>query len=303
MFVYERGGVALQREEKFNEMYMTNVEQRARFKRNKYLLLDDILTPVQVRHLVEEVDACATWVGHTDPEKTYFLHRECSLMVGKLRRNGDEGGRCGRETNTLVMNRIENVTSATPDGMIAALALPSRSGEIRGAILADVAAQLMEEDTVLLKDKINFKQSGGGGFTAHVDEPAYFGLSSAFCTAMIAVDDATLENGCLEVAPGVEMSWDDDTRTDTVLTSEEENALTWLPLPAKRGSAIFFTGRIPHRSAANMSMKQRRAIFLTFNRAADGDRRSEYFDTKWNSIVPHALVGTDFAGKLMPLGE
>ena len=280
-------------------MYTISAEQKASFERDKYLVVDDILNPEHVRRLVEEVDACAKWVGHTDKEKKYFLHRERSSLMG-----GDECGRHGGETNKLVMNRIENVTSAVPDGMIAALSLPTCSGELQGALIATTIMQLMDEEMVLLKDKINFKQSGGGGFTAHIDEPAYFRLSSKFCTAMIAVDDATMENGCLEVASGVEMSFDDDeSRTDTVLTNEEEMALTWVPLPAKRGSVIFFTGRIPHRSAANMSMKQRRAIFLTFNRAADGDQRNEYFDTKWNSIIPHALVGTDFAGKLLPLGE
>ena len=282
-------------------MYTLSGEQIASFQRDKYLVVDDILTPDQVRRLVEEVDACAKWAGHSDKEKKYFLHRECSLLMDG---DDDQSGRCGGQTKALVMNRIENVTSATPDGMIAALALPISSGDMKKALIASTVAQLMDEEMVLLKDKINFKASGGGGFTAHIDEPAYFGLSSKFCTAMIAVDDATMENGCLEVAAGVEMSFDgNESRTDTILTPEEEKELTWLPLPAKRGSVVFFTGRIPHRSAANMSMKQRRAIFLTFNRAADGDQRNEYFDKKWNSITPHALVGTDFAGKLLPLGE
>ena len=141
-------------------MYTLSGEQIASFQRDKYLVVDDILTPDQVRRLVEEVDACAKWAGHSDKEKKYFLHRECSLLMDG---DDDQSGRCGGQTKALVMNRIENVTSATPDGMIAALALPISSGDMKKALIASTVAQLMDEDMVLLKDKINFKASGGGG--------------------------------------------------------------------------------------------------------------------------------------------
>ena len=60
---------------------------------------------------------------------------------------------------------------------------------------------LTGEKWVLFKDKLNFKWPGGGGFTCHQDYPAYDLLGPAeHITAMIVIDDATDENGCLQVA-------------------------------------------------------------------------------------------------------
>ena len=43
----------------------------------------------------------------------------------------------------------------------------------------------------------------GNGFSAHLDAPAYNHISEIeHVTANLAVDSATLENGCLEVVPG-----------------------------------------------------------------------------------------------------
>lgn len=55
---------------------------------------------------------------------------------------------------------------------------------------------------MLFKEKINFKLPGGGGFLAHQDSVAYIGLAKQHISAMVAVDAAVEENGCLFVAPG-----------------------------------------------------------------------------------------------------
>ena len=50
------------------------------------------------------------------------------------------------------------------------------------------------EETILFKEKINFKLPGGGGFLAHQDSVAYRGLASHHISVMIAVDAATHES-------------------------------------------------------------------------------------------------------------
>lgn len=60
---------------------------------------------------------------------------------------------------------------------------------------------LMDGPVMLFKDKISFKMPGGGGFAAHQDQQAGWGAyASIFVTAMLTLDEATLENGCLEIA-------------------------------------------------------------------------------------------------------
>ena len=43
---------------------------------------------------------------------------------------------------------------------------------------------------------------GGNGFAAHQDTPAYIGLAQNHITAMVAVDAATILNGCLQLTSG-----------------------------------------------------------------------------------------------------
>lgn len=65
------------------------------------------------------------------------------------------------------------------------------------------AASLFGESAVLFKDKINFKLSGAGGFTPHQDVQAGWNkYADLHITAMVTIDPATRENGCLEIAAG-----------------------------------------------------------------------------------------------------
>jgi len=73
----------------------------------------------------------------------------------------------------------------------------------RGKRLLSVLNQIGNQSMILYKEKINFKSSMAGGFDAHCDAPAYAsGGAEKHLTINIAVDQATMENGCLEVVPG-----------------------------------------------------------------------------------------------------
>ena len=43
-------------------------------------------------------------------------------------------------------------------------------------IIGSVITQLLQEQSVLFKEKINFKLPGGAGFACHLDTPAYLDL-------------------------------------------------------------------------------------------------------------------------------
>jgi hypothetical protein len=70
-----------------------------------------------------------------------------------------------------------------------------------GPLLA-MASDLLGEPAVLYKEKINYKQPGGAGYSPHQDAPAYRFID-VHVSCMVAVDDATLGNGCLEVVSGM----------------------------------------------------------------------------------------------------
>ncbi len=76
------------------------------------------------------------------------------------------------------------------------------AGLTRGP-LAQVAASALGVEVVDFKDKINYKQPGGAGFSPHQDLAAYPGASRVM-SVLVALDECTPASGCLWFAPGVD---------------------------------------------------------------------------------------------------
>ena len=108
------------------------------------------------------------------------------------------------------------------------------------------------------------------GFAAHQDTPAYIGLAKDHISAMIAVDAATKQNGCLELAGGRWGPGDVPLTESGVLTPAAEADMHFEPVECAAGEVLFFGGYTPHRSAANSSQSNRRALFLTYNPKSQG---------------------------------
>jgi ectoine hydroxylase-related dioxygenase (phytanoyl-CoA dioxygenase family) len=151
-----------------------------------------------------------------------------------------------------------------------------------GALIRWVGA-LMGGPVVLFKDKINFKMPGGAGFKAHQDQQAgWSAYAPLFVTAMVTLDAATLENGCLEVVAG---------RHREGLIGEqwqplEEQALDLQALPTGPGDVIFFDSFVPHASKPNLTDSPRRILYITYNLAREGDHRKRYFADKHAAFPP-----------------
>ena len=149
--------------------------------------------------------------------------------------------------------------------------------------IQQICSQLFDDEALLFKDKINFKMPGGDGFKAHQDVQAGWDrYGKLHITALVSIDPSTLENGCLEVAAGYH---------DKGLIGEswkplEEDALDYVPVPTEPGDAVFFDSFAPHRSKPNMTAERRRVLYVTYNAAAEGDQRRQYYDDKRLSYPP-----------------
>jgi len=168
---------------------------------------------------------------------------------------------------------------------------------ICGQPTLSMVAELMGEPAVLFKEKINFKLPGGSGFGAHQDAPAFTSFGHDYhITMMIAVDDSTPSNGCLEMSDPVETYQLLASNSDGTITSELEARLPWRPLPTKAGDLLFFDSYIPHRSQPNHSQSPRRALYVTYNRRADGNVRTQYYAHKRQVFPPECErdAGVDY---------
>jgi hypothetical protein len=70
------------------------------------------------------------------------------------------------------------------------------------------------------------------------------------------------------------------------LAAAEMAHFEMVPTPTRPGDVLFFDSFVPHASNPNFSREQRRILYLTYNRASDGDHRIRYFAYKRASFPP-----------------
>jgi hypothetical protein len=181
-----------------------------------------------------------------------------------------------RDSGTRVLSRIEYFEGF--HGGLRSL--------IHGPALQGRAGELFGEPAVLFKEKVNFKMPGGHGFEPHQDVQAgWRDYGELHLTALVSIDRASEENGCLEFAAGhnrrglIGELW-------KPLAGAELDGVLFEKVPTEPGDAIFFDSFAPHRSAPNMTDRRRRVLLITYGRASDGDHRDSYFADKLRGYPP-----------------
>ncbi|WP_245584092.1 phytanoyl-CoA dioxygenase family protein [Saccharospirillum impatiens] len=124
----------------------------------------------------------------------------------------------------------------------------------------------------LYQTMVIFKQPRiGGEVTWHQDATFFYTDPTSVITYWFALEDATLDNGCLWVEPGGhtgplrERYYRDkrDLRMEPLNDTPWPDNTSGTPMPVKAGSLLVFHGHLPHYSAPNRSDKSRLA--LTFH--------------------------------------
>jgi ectoine hydroxylase len=139
------------------------------------------------------------------------------------------------------------------------------------------SADFVDDDQpVLFTEKLNLKRPHVGGPNPwHQDWPYWADADdrSRVVTAMLFLDDATLENGTLQVLPGSHTSGEWAKRNDSDAFGNLEmdpNAVDgWTPVAVEvpAGSVVFFGPLLVHKSEPNRSDKERRALLYSYQPA------------------------------------
>jgi len=152
-------------------------------------------------------------------------------------------------------------------------------------VLKSPVGQLLGEEAVLFKEKVNFKMPGGDGFKPHQDSQAgWDAYAEFFISALVCVDEATVENGCLKMVAGhhkrgLFSSWEP-------LTDKDMADMDFVTCPTKPGDLVFFDCYAPHASDPNMSDNIRRIYFATYNKLSEGDHLEHYYADKRKTYPP-----------------
>jgi phytanoyl-CoA hydroxylase len=136
--------------------------------------------------------------------------------------------------------------------------------------IKQLVTELGIEEPLLLQSMYIFKQPKiGGEVTCHQDSTFLYTEPQDIAGLWFALEDATVENGCLWAIPGghrlgLKSRW---MRSAEGMNFEVFDPTPWpeeqlVPLEVSKGSLIVLNGLLPHKSLANHSSRSRHAYSL-----------------------------------------
>ena len=150
------------------------------------------------------------------------------------------------------------------DAEMRRLALDRRLGRLAAA-LAQVEGVRLYHDHALVKEP------GANPTNWHVDNPYDPFYSYQAIMLWIALDEATLPNGCMYFLPGTHRTSRFDLTSnlsggmgDIFADYPQWRAVEPQPLEVKAGDGVFISGMVAHAAGPNMTTARRRAFALLF---------------------------------------
>ncbi|MBC7452278.1 MAG: phytanoyl-CoA dioxygenase family protein [Massilia sp.] len=266
---------------------MLNDAQRAQYRRDGYLVLPGFKSAqeiAQVRaraaRMVDDFDpgqgsAIFTTRNHANATDAYFLGSDNTIRCFFEEDAFDQQGRL-RQDKALSLNKIGHALHDLD---------PVFERFSRNFQLADMARELGLAEALIWQSQYIFKQPGIGGEVRWHQDATFFDTTPISVTTFwFALEDATVENGCLWVEPDGHrgplrerfVRHGDDIKMEKLDDTPWPDNRVALPLEATAGTLVCFHGLLPHYSAPNRSPLSRHAYTL---HATDG--RSAYSPQNW----------------------
>jgi phytanoyl-CoA hydroxylase len=271
---------------------MITTEQLTRYGSEGYLVLEDFVDAAscdrlraRARKLVEEFDpgefvsifSTREQNRHSDDyflnsgdKVRFFFEEDAFLPDGTLKQSKEQSiNKIGHALHDL--DPVFNEFSRSPD-------------------VEQLVAGLGIERPLLLQGMYIFKQPKiGGEVTCHQDSTFIYTEPPAIAGLWFALEDATVDNGCLWAIPGghrlgLKSRW--LRNAEGGMSFEVFDSSPWpeenlVPLEVSKGSLIILDGLLPHKSLANRSLKSRHAYTL---HVISADCR--YPETNWLQRSP-----------------
>ena len=257
---------------------MLNAEQRRCWQHDGYAVLPDFTSPHDVagacRRAAELVDAFDT---DAQTSASVFSTRDRALVADAALLASAHAVHCFFEEEAFSLDGQLQVPKAQAINKIGH-ALHELDPVFRafshGPPLAELAAELGLLQPLVWQSQLIFKQPRIGGEVGWHQDGSFFATTPQTVTTFwFALEDATLDNGCLWVQPGgqhtpLREAFVRSTAAPTRLHMHALDATPWptlaqaRPLPVRAGTLVVFGGQLPHYSAANRSPRSRLAYTL-----------------------------------------
>jgi ectoine hydroxylase-related dioxygenase (phytanoyl-CoA dioxygenase family) len=242
--------------------FKLSASERAALDRDGFLVRENVFDANECRAIAKDCETLATRVidaahGKKHVVGSYMFERQNDLAMYVKWEPDDPGVLQGIEPFAHLSRELADW------GLDQRLVDPSRA--ICG-----------QDDIVLYTEKLNLKRARSGGqYILHQDYPYWQSenpVAHKVATAMIFVDDATRENGCLEVAPGSHKQGVHKLRDVPGFGGLEMDPVQFdhsrlVALEVKAGSVVWFGAFLVHRSLPNRSDTDRRALLYSYQPA------------------------------------
>jgi ectoine hydroxylase len=199
-----------------------------------------------------------------------------TLLDARRRRKWEVGAyvfELQREFRTMVKWEKDNPDALQGLEPFAHLSEPLRHWAHDPRFLEPMKDLIGVDDLALFTEKLNVKRGRvGGPIVLHQDHPYWVGVADNaddVGTAMLFLDDATVENGCLEVVPGSHRSGEMARRQvegfgAMEMDPDRFDLTTLVPLEVPAGSVAYFGPFLVHRSLPNRTASDRRALLYSY---------------------------------------
>ncbi len=222
-----------------------NEQQIRQFQKDGYLVVKGLLSPDELETLRERTDDIAAGRVEFPREKIEYEP--------------------GAPVDALSLDHVRKINEGAGSDLV--LAAHSRHPRI-----LEIIESLLGPDLKLYGDQFFIKPPGGIEKTYHQDSP-YFAIEPMnLVTAWAALDDVTLENGCVYVVPGSHLNgaldhsepWMVGDRKDMKIPDSAFDRSKETPITLKAGDCSFHHSLILHRSGPNNTPHFRRGYATHF---------------------------------------
>ncbi|WND04156.1 phytanoyl-CoA dioxygenase family protein [Temperatibacter marinus] len=257
------------------------------YKKNGVLVLEDFFSVGECKNLMDRmesiieetdpasIDSIFSTIDRNQVSDQYLLQSADKISLFLEEEAVDEKG------NLVVpLNKAVNKVGHALHDKDQVFSTFSRQGKLESLL-----SGLGMRAPVLMQSMYICKQPNiGGEVTCHQDAPFLWTTPQSVIGIWVALEDATLENGCLWGIPAVHTEtlprsryWVKAGQTHfDVLDDRDWPEDKKVPLAVKAGSVVVLHGQFPHLSGANRSNRSRHAYAIHYV-----DACTEYAQENW----------------------